>query len=82
MIKRISATEGWQIFDNKRDPDNVIENRIEANTTEGDVTSIDWLDFLSNGIKHRVNRTNTNTSGSTYIYLAFAESPFKNSRAR
>ena len=82
MIKRISATEGWQIFDNKRDPDNVIENRIEANTTEGDVTSIDWLDFLSNGIKHRVNRTNTNTSGSTYIYLAFAESPFKYSRAR
>jgi len=75
MIKRSSATEGWQIFDNKRDPDNVIENRIEANTEEGDVTSIDWLDFTANGIKHRVNRTNTNTSGSTYIYMAFAEQP-------
>ena len=70
------------MFDNKRDPDNVIEDVIEANTSAAAVTSIDWLDFLSNGIKNRVNYSNANGNGSTYIYLAFAESPFKNARAR
>ena len=82
MIKRTNSTDGWQMFDNKRDPDNVIEDVIEANTSAAAVTSIDWLDFLSNGIKHRVNYSNANGNGSTYIYLAFAESPFKNARAR
>lgn len=82
MIKRSSASEGWHIFDNKRDPDNVIEDRLEANSNSASFTGYDWLDFLSNGFKTRINIDNTNGSGSTYIYFAFAESPFKNSRAR
>ena len=83
MIKRTNSSEGWQIFDNKRSPINEIGDVIEANTNAAAVTSIpNWLDFLSNGIKLRAHYTNGNGSGSTYIYLAFAESPFKNSRAR
>ena len=82
MIKKTDSAEGWEIFDNKRDPNNVIEDLIEANTNAASITSIDWLDFLSNGIKHRIHYSNINTSGSKYIYLAFAESPFKNARAR
>ena len=41
------------------------------------------VDFLSNGFKIR-NATygETNASGGTYIFLAFAEQPFKFANAR
>jgi len=82
MIKRSSAYEGWHMFDNKRDPDNVIEDRLEADSSAASFTGYDWIDFLSNGFKTRINIDNTNGSGHTYVYLAFAEAPFKNARAR
>ena len=40
------------------------------------------LDFLSNGFKIRNNGSYTNENGSTHIYLAFAEAPFKYANAR
>ena len=40
------------------------------------------IDFLSNGFKVRNAETDTNTSGSLSIYLAFAEAPFKYATAR
>lgn len=41
-----------------------------------------FIDYLSNGFKLRSNAGNSNASGDTYIYAAFAETPFKNSLAR
>ena len=38
------------------------------------------VDFLSNGFKHYYGSDATDKSGETYIYLAFAESPFVNSK--
>jgi hypothetical protein len=83
MIKMTSGSEDWPMYDNKRDPFNVGDHRIFANTSgaEGAVGQ-EHFDFVSNGIKFRKNKNPFNTSGSTYIYFAFAESPFKNSRAR
>ena len=40
------------------------------------------VDFLSSGFKFRVTANDQNGSGSSYIYLAFAEAPFKYSNAR
>jgi hypothetical protein len=42
------------------------------------------IDFLSNGFKIRVGSASagSNASGGTYIVMAFAENPFKNSNAR
>ena len=40
------------------------------------------VDFLSNGFKLRISGNGFNNSGASYIYLAFAESPFKTSNAR
>jgi hypothetical protein len=34
------------------------------------------IDILSNGFKIRTSTAITNTSGGTYIYMAFAENPF------
>jgi hypothetical protein len=39
-------------------------------------------DFLSNGFKFRDTSNGFNNSGGTYIYMAFAESPFKYANAR
>jgi hypothetical protein len=40
------------------------------------------IDFLSNGFKLRGDSSTQNASGGTYIYMAFAENPFKYSNAR
>jgi hypothetical protein len=77
LQKKTSGTSDWVIYDNKRDPSNVVtkEQKID-NITEGNFTNID---ILSNGFKQRSNYAYTNNSGGTYIYMAFAESPFVNS---
>ena len=74
------AATDWVILDNKRDTFNVADAYLLANTSaaEGD---LDLMDILSNGFKLRQVSGN-NESGQTIIYLAFAESPFKNARAR
>ena len=76
MYKRSSASgNDWVIVDNKRDPINVCDEELYANlnSATGDV---DLLDFLSNGFKCRRSHNSQNGSGSTYIYMAFAENPF------
>ena len=90
MVKLTTAASGqWAMFDNKRDPDNPTDLVIYANLTNADtdVSSYYPYDLLSNGFKSRIpagngNEANYNSSGQTYIYLAFAESPFKTSNAR
>ena len=73
----------WAIFDTTRNPNNAskIELYAGANTAEG--TDSDGIDILSNGFKPKRNSEYVNFSGWTYIYAAFAESPFAlNNRAR
>jgi hypothetical protein len=40
------------------------------------------LDILTNGFKMRTSGSSINASGETYIFAAFAETPFKYARAR
>jgi len=86
MIKRTSGTQNWRMFDNKRNPFNDVDLNLQANTSgaEFESSAYNALDFLSNGFKLRGTNADegTNQNGETYIYLAFAESPFKNARAR
>ena len=90
MIKRSSGSGGWHMFDNKRafsgdyfNANNEIDVRIEAQDTGAENTSgPPHIDFVSNGFKLRTTFDNINASGSTYIYLAFAEAPFKFANAR
>ena len=75
MIKRTDSAQNWMLFDNKRDPDNVVREFLEANTSDAE-NSNPFLDFLSNGFKLRDGNADVNASGGTYIYMAFAENPF------
>ncbi len=83
MIKRYDSSSGanWILLDSKRDTFNIAEDSIYANLSNAE-EDVGRLDFVSNGFKLRQNGTTVNTSSGTYIYLAFAESPFKTSNAR
>ena len=57
-------------------------NVNDANVEEDNPTGSRRVSYLSNGFKVRNTNTAMNASGSTYIYMAFAESPFKTATAR
>ena len=73
------TTNDWTILDNKRDTFNVSNSRLYANTS-GAESDADRADFTANGFKHRGDGNDMNGSGHTYFYMAFAESPFVNSK--
>jgi len=81
MFKKYSGTEQWSMRDTKRNPFNSSTTYISnADSTEYEDSHVDYAtDFLSNGIKLRGTAGSINTSGETYIYMAFAEQPFVNS---
>jgi hypothetical protein len=90
MVKRTnSSLWGWVIIDNKRSTasgNNLIDNSLLANASNSEYApGSGWVaDFLSNGFKFRMsaNHSSANGNGDPYIYMAFAENPFKNSLAR
>jgi hypothetical protein len=81
MVKRTDSTGGWAINDTARDPTNINDAYLAANTSGAEIQPEQGIDILSNGFKLRSNGTITNASGGTFIYLAFASNPFKNSLA-
>jgi hypothetical protein len=87
MLKDIttSGNGAWVIFDTTRNPSNVqgLQWLFADNSgAESTANSFGYFDILSNGFKCRGSGGNINYSGDTYIYAAFAESPFQNSLAR
>ena len=87
MSKKTSGTGNWEMFDTTRDPINYSGKYILANSSdqEGDTgtnTAGHIFDILSNGFKLRNTNSDRNSSGGTYIYMAFAEAPFKYANAR
>ena len=74
------AGEDWNINDNKRPGYNVIQNALLPNSNSAEVTaSFQAIDTLSNGFKWRGTNDRVNASGKSYIYMAFASSPFTTS---
>ena len=81
MIKSIGI-ESWYIWDSKRETENPVHQLLMANSAnaENDTAYTQVLDFVSNGFKIREDYWSGN--GVTYIYMAFAENPFKYANAR
>ena len=82
LIKQTNSNGSWVIHDNKRSSFNVIDEDLFANLSSAESDNGVDKDFLSNGFKHRASHSAVNGSGSTYIYMAFAEQPFKFSNSR
>ena len=83
ICKSYSGSEQWVLYDNKRDPFNVTEQILRPNLSDAEGTeSGAKMDLLSNGFKLTGSGGGigqTNNSGSSYIYMAFAENPFVSS---
>jgi hypothetical protein len=82
MFKDATTAGGyWEIHDTSRSTYNATTARLWPNVSSAEATGAD-IDFLSNGFKIRTTDGTINNSGSTVIYMAFAESPFKFANAR
>jgi hypothetical protein len=83
MIKASSAVDNWVIMDVARNPYNAVNFWLQAESSAAEATlTPPQFDFVSNGLKLRGTSSTCNASGVTYIYMAFASSPFKFSLGR
>ena len=79
LLKETSGSDNWTLMDNKRLGYNPRNDHLFPNLANVEYAT-DRIHMVSNGIKIIDNDGSINQSGSTYVYLAFAESPFVNSK--
>jgi hypothetical protein len=72
IIKRTDVNEEWIMTDSKRGYPQSWNYLLPSNNAAESASGLPY-DFLSNGIKFRT--TSQNESGSSYVYMAFAENP-------
>ena len=83
IVKSNESGESWVMHDMARDVDNPIVKGLQANSNSADTdASGRYKDFYANGFKARGTSGEQNTNGHRYIYMAWAENPFKYARAR
>ena len=84
IFKNTTVADDWQIQDTTRSPFNGVNSRLMPNSSAAENTNSTWtsVDYLSNGFKQRYSDNIMNASGKTYIFIAFAENPFKHTNAR
>jgi len=83
LIKATNAAQWWTLLDNKRDTYNQASLGLSPNSNTLESTfntdrGPHYIDFLSNGFKIRTDNSGVNGTNS-FIYMAFAESPFTTS---
>ena len=80
------SANGWIMYDTSRNPYNLTTASLFADlATAENATSLateNTVDFLSNGFKMRSANYGNNGPSVPYIYMAFAENPFKYANAR
>lgn len=81
MVKRTNAYGDWLWMDSARDTQNAMSARLYPNLSQAEDAAPVILDFTSNGFKLRI-AVPYNVSSGTYIYMAFAETPFNYANAR
>ena len=84
MVKSSSNSgTNWRIWDSSRGSTNPNNLDLLANTTDAENSySSDEIDLLSNGFKIRSTGSWHNLSGGSFIFMAFAESPFQTANAK
>jgi len=79
MFKRTDTTGIWWMHDSKREPFNPNDSALQAENSNAETANNSTIevDFLSNGFKLKSANNNHNANGGTYIFAAFAETPFQ-----
>jgi len=81
--KKTNAVGNWILQDTTRATYNASDTVLYPDLNAAESVGGGYpIDVLSNGFKMRTSASYANASGSTYIYAAFAENPFKNALAR
>lgn len=83
LVKQTDAAGNWIIWDTARSTYNQMQDYLVPNSSGAELNNVlVSIDAVSNGFKCRTADDDINGNGNTYIYMAFAESPFRNSLAR
>jgi len=77
-----NINQPWGVADTSRSPYNLTNSNISPTYDTTENSGFAKMDILSNGFKLREDSVFINGSGSGYIFVAFAENPFKYSLAR
>jgi len=75
VIKNVS-TGDWTVHDAGRFPNNPSSQILRWNTNGQESGTGNDIDLLSNGFKVRNTTSLVNSTGTNYLYIAFAEQPF------
>ncbi len=81
VIIKSTGVEDWRMFDTSRSTYNIQGATLYPNTSSAENAG-QLIDINSNGFKCRTTDGAVNGSGTSYIYMAFAENPFKYANAR
>jgi hypothetical protein len=74
LVKRTDTTGNWFIWDNTRDTDGVFNTNIHPNSSAAEAASgSNFVTPSSTGFQLTGTGAETNASGGTYIYMAFAD---------
>lgn len=85
IIIKAYSNNSWMLYDNKRQGFNEKNDILQPNTNNSESTadgSNQEIDFLSNGFKLRNSAGHLNNNNTSFIYIVFAEHPFKYANAR
>ena len=84
MVKKTSGSHDWYIqygnttFDGVSQAVNPVKSSLIANSSGAKATE-NSMDFVNDGFKLRTSGNGHNTSGDTYLYMAFAQNSLVNS---
>jgi len=84
LLVKATGSGHWQLIDNKRNGFNPQPESLDADRSNASRTNAaQFADLLSNGFKVRTdNQVLGEAAQNPYVYLAFAENPFKYATAR
>ena len=80
FIKQTTGGTNWDNYDDKRAGYNSKNYRMLTDQNSGESTSGTHIDLFSNGFKAISDNETVNSGTGTYVYMAWAEAPFVNSK--
>ena len=80
MIKSATAANHWRLYDSMRGitsktSSGGLDNRLSANLSDAESGSYNKIDLQPTGFQATTTDSDTNTSGTTYIYIAIRRGP-------
>ena len=82
LTKPMEAASNWHMYDTVRSPYNPVDKKLSANLANSEAGPEIDIDILSNGFKTMRVTSALSNNNQQYLFMAFAEEPFKYATAR